>query len=196
MEMTKKSIAKFFHPEMLWFVIPFLSAIVPLEITNQPPVFMSQTATVVDYNDIKYDMNFVHSASEGGLMEIKLGQLAQNNAGSDDVKKFGKVMIEDHTKTNKELSAFAHGKEIILAGTLNKKLQKKYAQLEKKTGADFDKTYISYMISDHKEDIAAFEKEVEIGKDPEIKNWAANKIPVLKHHLYLANKAFASLKTK
>jgi len=66
--------------------------------------------------------------------------------------------------------------------------------LAKKTGADFDKAYISFMIADHKDDIAEFEKEVQNGKDSEIKNWALNKIPVLKHHLHLANEACASLK--
>src|SRR5947209_2916871 len=53
------------------------------------------------------DQQFVMKASAAGLAEVNLSGLAATRAKSDDVKKFAKHMIEDHTKANKDLNALA-----------------------------------------------------------------------------------------
>ena len=64
--------------------------------------------------------------------------------------------------------------------------QKKYDDLAKKKGAEFDKAYISFMVDDHKEDISEFEEAAKEAKDPDVKAWAEGKLPTLKHHLEMA----------
>src|SRR5207248_6437936 len=44
------------------------------------------------------DKKFVTKAAQGGAAEVKMGRLAAENAQSEDVKTFGKKMVEDHTK--------------------------------------------------------------------------------------------------
>lgn len=194
MGILKKPVFRFFYPEMLWIFVACISALFPFEEKTNKIFSSAKNEVVMDDPDIKKDIRFIINASEGGLMEIKLGELALSNAASSEVKKIGKIMVEDHTKINKELNILAQGKKIALPAIVSKKQQMKYNDLAKKTGADFDEIYISCMISDHKKDIFEFEKEAEKGKDLEIKNWAANKIPVLKHHLHLAKEASISLK--
>ena len=60
------------------------------------------------------DASFVKDAAEGSLDEIKLGELAQQNAASERVKFFGKRMIKDHMKLNNELQALASQKSLAL----------------------------------------------------------------------------------
>ena len=55
-----------------------------------------------------------------------------------------------------------------------------------KSGADFDKDYMSMMIDDHKDDIDKFEKAADNCKDADIKAFAARTLPVLKKHLEAA----------
>lgn len=55
-----------------------------------------------------------------------------------------------------------------------------------KKGKDFDNAYISFMVSDHKDDISEFEKETKDGKDDQIKAFSSKGIPVLQHHLDMA----------
>src|SRR5690242_14937091 len=43
------------------------------------------------------DAKFVEKAAQGGLAEVQLGQLAQQKGQSDDVKNFGKRMVDDHS---------------------------------------------------------------------------------------------------
>jgi putative membrane protein len=49
------------------------------------------------------DQMFVNEASRGGIMEVKLGELAERNGLSSEVKEFGAHMVKDHTRLNKEL---------------------------------------------------------------------------------------------
>ena len=49
-------------------------------------------------------------AAKGGMMEVTMGKVAEQNAQSDDVKSFGKRMVTDHSKANDELKSIASKK--------------------------------------------------------------------------------------
>lgn len=139
-----------------------------------------------DKTQMDDDVKFAMEAADGGMLEVKLGQLAQTNASSPKVQQLGMMMVDDHSKANEELKALAQKKNIALPLTMSKDKQDTYDRLAKKTGAEFDKEYTEEMVKDHKKDIDAFEKEASDGKDADIKSWAASKLPTLKHHLEMA----------
>ena len=134
------------------------------------------------------DTEFMNEAASGGMMEVELGQLAANKAVSADVKKFAKMMVDDHTKANNELKSLAAQKGITLPTMLMEKHQKMVNDLTAKMGKEFDKEYMNMMVDDHKEDIDAFEKTAEKGNDADLKAFAAKTIPTLKQHLEMAEK--------
>jgi putative membrane protein len=135
------------------------------------------------------DADWAVEAADGGMMEVKLGQLAQQNASSPAVKEFGRMMMTDHQKGNDELMAIAGRKNITLPAALGKEHQDKYDDLAKKQGADFDKAYTEYMVDDHEEDIDEYQKEANDGKDADLKAFAAKTVPILQHHLDMAKQA-------
>lgn len=128
------------------------------------------------------DEEFAMKAAEGGMMEVMMGELAQKNGASREVKDFGKMMVTDHSKANDELKALAAQKNINLPSTLGNEKQDKYNDLAKKTGKDFDKDYIDLMVKDHEHDIDEFKEEADKGNDPDIKAFAAKTLPTLQHH--------------
>ena len=67
------------------------------------------------------DKRFVKEAAQGGMAEVELGQLAVQKASSDDVKKFGQRMVDDHTKANDKLKEVASSEGITLPQGLNAK---------------------------------------------------------------------------
>jgi putative membrane protein len=142
------------------------------------------------------DKDFAVEAALGGMKEVQLGKLARQKGQSEKVKELGRMMEEDHSKGGEELKAIAGGKGILLPTAMNRKGQDKYQQLSKKEGAAFDKDYSKYMVKDHKEDIKKFKKEAEKGKDAELKSWAAKTVPILEHHLQMAEEAMKSVKGK
>jgi putative membrane protein len=142
-----------------------------------------------DQNDEKFqgdaedDADFAVEAASGGMMEVQLGTLALSKATSPDVKSFAQMMVDDHTKANNELKTLAQQKNITLPATLDDEHQRKFDNLNEKTGEDFDKDYIDLMVKDHKEDVRKFEDEGKDGKDADLKSWASGKVATLRHHL-------------
>ena len=134
----------------------------------------------------KADADFIKEAAMGGMMEVQLGKMAQDKAASDSVKQFGKKMEQDHTKANDELKKLAADKGVQIPTALDKKHQNKIDKLAKASGADFDRQYMSDMVSDHKTDVKEFQKQADKGKDSDLKNWAGQTLPTLKEHLQLA----------
>ncbi len=129
------------------------------------------------------DADFAVEAANGGMMEVKMGELAQMNGSSADVKSFGKMMVDDHSKANDELKSLASQKNIMLPTTLGNDMQEKYDEMAKKTGKEFDKDYVDMMVKDHKDDVDAFKEEANDGKNADIKAFASKTLPTLEMHL-------------
>ena len=132
------------------------------------------------------DKDFAQKAAVGGMAEVQLGNLAQQKAANDQVKQFAARMVTDHTKANDELKQIASTKGVQLPSALDKKHQSDMDRLQKMSGADFDKAYMSHMVDDHKQDVAEFKKEANGGKDGDVKGFAAKTLPTLEEHLKLA----------
>lgn len=125
---------------------------------------------------------FVVEAANGGLMEVQMGTLATTKASSPAVKQFAQMMVDDHSKANNELKDLAQQKNIALPTVMGNEYQRKYDNLNEKTGADFDKEYMDLMVSHHKDAVDRFEEQAEDGKDPEIKAWASSQVAILRKH--------------
>src|SRR5579872_2657875 len=63
------------------------------------------------------DQKFIKEAAQGGMAEVELGQLAIQNASSEQVKKFGQRMVTDHSKANDQLKELAASKGVTLPQT-------------------------------------------------------------------------------
>jgi len=135
------------------------------------------------------DSTFVKKAAQSGLAEVELGQLATQKASTEEVKKFGQRMVDDHTKANEQLKQVAAEKNIDVPQQLDAKDKATKAHLEKLSGQQFDRLYMKDMVRDHQKDVAEFERESKIvAKDPAIKNFAQQTLPILKDHLKEAEK--------
>ena len=129
------------------------------------------------------DADFLVSAAEINLEEIKLGELAQINGMNADVKELGKMMQTEHNNALKDLEALAAKKNIIIPTMLTEDGQKAYKKLIDKTGLDFDKDYCDMMVKGHEKAIHKFEKASTEASDPDIQMWASSMLPALRMHL-------------
>ena len=161
----------------------------------------TDTASVVAKNDtisktnvMNPDIEFAGEAAEGGMLEVKLGQLAKEKGTAGSVKELGSMMATDHGKANDELKAVAKKNNISLPAALSDKSQKMYDGLAAKKGSDFDKAYAAMMVDDHNEDIPKFQSEADGGQNADLKAFAAKTLPTLKHHLEMSNSTKAGLK--
>jgi len=134
------------------------------------------------------DQRFVNEAAQGGMVEVELGQLAQKNGSSDQVKEFGQEMVTDHTKLNDELGNAAKKEGFQVPTDLSAKQRAQIQSLSKVSGKKFDSKYAQLMVKDHTEDLAAFKKAKSTTGKPELKKAIADAIPVIEHHLEMAKK--------
>ncbi len=129
------------------------------------------------------DSKFAVEAANGGMAEVQLGESAQAKATDPKVKDFAAMMIADHTKANEELKALAGIKGITLPAAPSEEMQKEAADINAKTGKDFDKAYIDQMVKDHKKTVELFEDGQKNVKDAELKAFIDKTLPVLRTHL-------------
>ena len=133
--------------------------------------------------DSSPDSAFYKNATEGGLSEVELGNLATKKSNNESVKDFGTMMVKDHTAANNKLKDVATSKNISLPTSASMGQMATKAKLEILSGDTFDKSYIKGMIKDHEEDIAMFKKEAASGQDPDAKAFAVATLPTLRAHL-------------
>jgi putative membrane protein len=132
------------------------------------------------------DKSFLQDAYKDGLAEVDSAQMAERKTANPDVKAFAEKLATDHTAANTKLKALAETKKVSTANEPSTMAKAKSKMLDGKTGADFDKAYIDATVTDHKKDIAAFEKAANEAKDQDVKNFANQTLPTLKEHLTAA----------
>jgi putative membrane protein len=131
------------------------------------------------------DQKFMKEAIEGNLAEVKMGQLAQQNGASADVKSYGQMLVTDHGQANTKAQSVAQSINVTPPSEPNAKQKKDYDKMSKMTGAGFDKAFAQHMAADHKKAIAAFQKATK-SKNSSVASFASETVPTLQKHLQTA----------
>lgn len=132
------------------------------------------------------DQLFAMEAASGEMVEVKLGQLAQQNGVSEAVRRFGKWMETDYSIAEGKLRSAASRNNILLPSTLSESDQVTYDHLSKLSGPEFDEAYTKDIVKDLQKNLAVFKKEATNGRNSEIKQLASATLPALQDHLKTA----------
>jgi putative membrane protein len=141
-----------------------------------------------DVGQTMKDKIFLRKAAQGGMAEVKLGQLAAQKGSSDDVTAFGQKMVDDHTKLNSEMAPIADSMGVRLPTNLNKEDQAEYDKLDGLSGNDFDMEYLSFMVKDHHKDLHEFRQEAASTTDPTLQTAVNNATKVIHEHSMMVDK--------
>lgn len=136
---------------------------------------------------------FIKNGIEGGLAEIKASGLAKTNSTNPKVISFANRMISDHTSADDELKKIEAAKMVDAHDTISMEHQKMITNLALKTGAAFDKAYITMMVADHEKAISLF-NDATGNTSNLIQNFSRKVLPVIQMHLDSAKAISASLK--
>jgi putative membrane protein len=129
------------------------------------------------------DAHFAKAAAQGGMAEIQLGKLAADRGSNAVVKAFGERMVTQHGAAAEQLKAAAQQANIVLPATVSSKDQQTYDRLARLNGSDFDRAYAEDMVQDHEKDVHEFQNQANNGKNPSIRAFAAQTIPMIQEHL-------------
>src|SRR5690554_5993682 len=139
-----------------------------------------------DDDNIRMDnQTFVTEAASSNMFEIEAGEMAVVRGNSADVKEYGGMMVVDHGATGLEMRALVGRKGWDMPDNLLPKHQQMLDRLDGKTGAEFDREFVSLMVTSHEEAVKLFSDASESNSvsDGDLKRFAGEKLPGLRHHL-------------
>ncbi|MGV3540709.1 MAG: DUF4142 domain-containing protein [Rufibacter sp.] len=145
------------------------------------------TGDVVTPTDLD-DPTFMMNAASANMLEIELGKMAVANAMNADVKQYGQMMVDHHTKANQEAMTLASQLKIELPTMLMPMHQAMVDKLKGKTGKGFDEDFMDVMETSHKMTIAMFEAKSNNAQNAQIKAFATKMLPQLRAHLEAATR--------
>jgi putative membrane protein len=131
---------------------------------------------------------FIEKAVRGNIAEVKLGELADKQAKSEQVQALGKTLRTDHAKALEKSEALAKEMGMNVPREPTEDAKEVYDRLAKMSGADFDKAFVEAAIEDHEKDIELYSEQAEDGDNKKVVDYAQATLPGLKKHLDMARK--------
>ncbi len=138
------------------------------------------------------DAEVAHVAVTANTIDIDQGKLAGTKASSSDVKAFAATMVRDHSAVNEKAAALAKKlgvtpKDNAMSQSLLKGAAEARAPMERLSGKEFDRAYITREIAYHQAVIDALDKVlIPTTENPELKKFLVDVRPNFAAHLEYA----------
>ena len=131
------------------------------------------------------DSSFIQMAASLGLLQVKLGKLAEEKGSNASVREFGKRMVADYTTANETLAAAA--KQAAYPAPVLLRPHKQVFERLAGTGRDsFDQKYMAEMVAEHGDAVRLFQQEADGGRVASLKQLAADMLATVEQHKALA----------
>jgi putative membrane protein len=146
-----------------------------------------KTAAKLSDDEVKIVAHLHHV----NVMEIDMGKDAKAKATAA-VKRYGEMMIKDHTTADKELAAMAKKKGVAKIPAAQpmteaekaemKKQHEDMMALKKMKGADYDKEYLRQMVDGHEKELAKSDVFISTAQDTDLKTALEARKTLLQRH--------------
>jgi putative membrane protein len=150
----------------------------PWDLPPSPPNEPSQNT-----GQAAADSAYIREVYAANVLEVRLGTLAGQRAADTAVKQFGRQMVTDHSTMAQQWTSLATRNRLPTSGTLSAIQQQTADRLANLSGAEFDRAYMSEMVSDHRQDAATFQRIAGSARSTEVRQLAAKAVPLIQQHL-------------
>jgi putative membrane protein len=138
--------------------------------------------------------DFAQTATESDHFEITEGQTAVAESQNPRVRAFAQEMIRDHTATSQTVQQAAARSGLPPPRTsLSGDQSKMLSALQSLRGPDFDKTYARQQVLAHYQALVVEQGYASSGSDPNLRQAATSAVPIIRHHLQMAQQMQAQL---
>ena len=133
--------------------------------------------------DIKKDQRFIRNVDADHFLEIRLARLAEQKARDSDVKQFARRMSKDHASLQKQWTGMATNNGMKFKSGMGPRHRSKLTRLEKLSGREFDREYMTLIAQNHQDYLDYFRKEGRAAHSAPVRQLVNRGIPVLEQHL-------------
>ena len=134
------------------------------------------------------DARFMRDIAQANLAEIATGKLAVAKAQSPEVRRFGQLMIDEHTMMQREGGQLASSKGMPVPAAPDARHQAAAKKLEQMSGESFDRAYMEQMVKDHAQTLELLQETVSEAKDSAVRAHAQKAMPHVRQHLDTARR--------
>lgn len=128
--------------------------------------------------------NYVIKAAMSDMYEIEAGNMAADKGQSPQTRQFGKMMVNDHTKSSQDMKAVLEQAPPASPppARLDAQHQAMLDRLESAEGEAFDREYTIQQMNAHRTALALHEGYANTGEAPALKAFAQKVLPVIRKH--------------
>ena len=113
------------------------------------------------------------------MQEVELSQIAADRAANDDVRSFGRQLVDDHRKANDELKLLAQNAGFELPTSLDAQRKGEVDRLSRLSPPALDTAYVSSILGKHDAEVEAFRAQAKAGQEVELLAWVTTMVPLL-----------------
>jgi putative membrane protein len=124
---------------------------------------------------------FLETALDRSRREMRLAELALNQAANSDVRAFALQLSSEHRSLSESLEGLLRKKGVAVPATPEGPIEN-YQRLTEMTGADFDREFVNMMAKLHDELVTLFEQAIADAKDAEVREMVGRQLPILRDH--------------
>jgi putative membrane protein len=137
------------------------------------------------------DRDFMRQAAYSNLAEVDAGTLASDKGTA--TRAFGHMMMMEHQAAHNELMSLAGKQSVDLPQGPDSAHIALKNQLSLMPSALFDSAYIHSQVQDHEAAVSLFRKEINEGKNEDVKEYANKYLPKIQMHLQMADSIKTSI---
>lgn len=157
----------------------------PQPATHNAPAATQNPSSQHNKSLSKQDKEWLKSAHQINLAEIKAGEVAERRAHANKVREAAHTLVVDHRMLDAKVSKLAKQLSVKLPGSASLKQKSVLKVIESQQGMHFDQEWLHEEISAHIAAIKKTKREIHKGKSRQVQQLAKQALPVLQKHLHL-----------
>lgn len=130
--------------------------------------------------------NFLTTAGALGQGEVTISRLAASKAANPAVRSFAAAVVADQAPLNDQLASMAQSRQVDLPTEMDGRHATLYQRLQTLNGGLFDQAYLESQLQDRTMLIQAFQDQADSGTDPQVRDFAKQRLPELMQSLHAA----------
>lgn len=157
-------------------------------------LFLAQSASAADEptEAAPAEEPFIRAEAAAGAAFLEVAGLGVKKAIDAGVRALSEKIVTDLTVANAELETIASKMAVRLTDDPIAKYGDIHDQLAREDGADFDKAFLSVIITGHARTVKHFEEASPAIKDRGLREWMVKTLPLFQAHLKRAKELSSS----
>ncbi len=140
------------------------------------------------------DQSLMMEVAKGGMMQLEVSKVAVQKASSDEVRQLAQAEVDEQTGLSAKLTEIAGAKGVSLPSAPDAETQAMVTTMQGKSGADFDKMYVSESgVKGHEKLDAVMSKVKSNASDSNLKDVEKAAHPLVKTHLKVSKEIMTKM---